>query len=139
MHNAGTTRVQHFEEERRKKLQTKTSVREKMTAMREASDKKARKAEGGRDRSGGCREWRGGEVVGQIMTYEPKINSVNKRKRRLRWGDERREGETVKESKGGVCCRDTESPTRPPHAPTAPILFCSSTSFRIICGTISAL
>lgn len=53
MHNAGTSSAQHVEEERRKKLQTKTSVREKMTAMREASDKKARKAEGGRE----GREW----------------------------------------------------------------------------------
>lgn len=45
----------------------------------------------------------------QIMTYEPKINSINKRKRRLRWADGRAEEETAKELKGDVRCGDTES------------------------------
>lgn len=48
------------------------------------------------------------------MTYEPKINSINKRKRRLRWADGGGEGETGKESKKDVRCGDTESRTSSP-------------------------
>lgn len=44
MHNTGTTSEQHVEEDK----DVDKGVRErKMTAMREASDKKARKADGG--------------------------------------------------------------------------------------------
>lgn len=44
MHNTGTTSEQHVEEDK----DVDKGIRErKMTAMREASDKKARKADGG--------------------------------------------------------------------------------------------
>lgn len=49
------------------------------------------------------------------MTYEPKINSINKRKRRLRWVDGRGVEERAKELKGDVRCGDTEFPS--PHPP----------------------
>lgn len=57
MHNTGTTSEQHVEEDK----DVDKGVRErKMTAMREASDKKARKADGGRE--GGVEGGKGGSV-----------------------------------------------------------------------------
>lgn len=55
---------------RRRAEADKDVTERKMTTMREASDKKGRKAVGG-----------GVSRAGQIMTYDPKINCMNKRKR----------------------------------------------------------